>query len=90
MDSPQLLPHVEQRGIVVNKGANLMYYHKEYADVHGPRVRQRSVYIACSYTQQLKKGVTKLQGQLQAAVTASKSSQNTQIIKKMEMFMAQE
>ena len=38
VDAPQFLPHVEQRRIVVDEGADLVHDHEKDGDVHGPGV----------------------------------------------------
>ena len=48
MDTPQLLPHIEQGRIVVDEGANLMHNHQEYGHIHRPGVWQGTVHIACT------------------------------------------
>lgn len=54
MDAPQLLPHVEQWGVVIDEGADLVDDHQENGDVHRPRVWQCSVHIAYSKSDPLR------------------------------------
>lgn len=49
MDAQQLLPHVEQRGVVVDEGTDLVDDHEENGNVHCPGVRQSPVHVACTF-----------------------------------------
>lgn len=50
MNTPHLLPQVEQGRIVVNESTDLVEDHEEDGDVHTPCVRQGTIHIACSST----------------------------------------
>ena len=51
MDTPHLLPQIEQGRIVINEGADLVEDHEKDGDVHTPCVRQSTIHIACSSIQ---------------------------------------